>query len=59
MTIHPLLTVDDLAAYLSKPKATLYAWRTRKLGPKAVRVGGNVRYRWEDVEEWIAEHVEE
>ncbi|WP_179427459.1 helix-turn-helix transcriptional regulator [Spelaeicoccus albus] len=59
MTIYPLLTVDDLAAYLSKPKATFYAWRTRQLDPRAVRIGGNIRYRWEDVEAWIDQHIEE
>ena len=35
----PLLTVAEVARWLSKPKATLYAWRSRGLGPRAIRVG--------------------
>ncbi len=31
-----ILTIDQAAAYLSIPKATLYTWRTRR--PDSVRV---------------------
>ena len=27
-----ILTIDQAAAYLSIPKATLYTWRTRRAG---------------------------
>ena len=32
-----ILTIDQAAAYLSIPKATLYTWRTRRagFGPRA------------------------
>ena len=41
----PLLTPDDVARWLGKPKATLYAWRSRGLGPRGIRVGNALRYR--------------
>lgn len=49
----PLLTVDDVAAWLRKPKATLYAWRTRGLGPRGIKVGGDLRYRRSDVDAYL------
>ena len=55
-----MLTIDQAAAYLSIPKATLYTWRTRRagFGPRAVKLGGCLRYRRSDLDDWIAEHVE-
>jgi excisionase family DNA binding protein len=55
-----ILTIDQAAAYLSIPKATLYTWRTRRVGfgPRAVKVGGCLRYRRSDLDAWVAEHVE-
>ena len=36
-----ILTIDEAAAYLAIPKATLYTWRTRRagFGPRAVTSG--------------------
>ena len=55
-----ILTIDQAAAYLSIPKATLYTWRTRRagFGPRAVKLGGCLRYRRADLDAWVAEHVE-
>jgi excisionase family DNA binding protein len=55
-----ILTIDQAAAYLSIPKATLYTWRTRRVGsgPRAVKLGGCLRYRRSDLAAWVAEHVE-
>ena len=55
-----ILTIDQAAAYLSIPKATLYTWRTRRpgFGPRAVKFGGCLRYRRVDLDAWVAEHVE-
>lgn len=57
---HSILTIDQAAAYLSIPKATLYTWRTRRagFGPRAVKFGGCLRYRRSDLEAWVAEHLE-
>lgn len=49
----PLLTVEQVAHWIGKPKATLYAWRTRGLGPRAIRVGNVLRYRRSEVERWL------
>ncbi len=55
-----ILTIDQAAAYLAIPKATLYTWRTRRagFGPRAVKIGGCLRYRRSDLDAWVAEHVE-
>lgn len=49
-----MLTVSDLADRLQVPVQTLYAWRHRGEGPRAVRVGRHLRYRIEDVDAWLA-----
>jgi excisionase family DNA binding protein len=54
----PLLSVDQVAEWLGKPKATLYAWRSRGLGPKAIRVGNVLRYRRSEVERWLDEQTD-
>ena len=48
-----LMSADELAEYLSRPKATLYAWRYRGEGPLAIRVGRELRYRESDVLAWL------
>lgn len=55
-----ILTIDQAAAYVSIPKATLYTWRTRRVGfgPRAVKIGGCLRYRRCDLDAWVAEHLE-
>jgi excisionase family DNA binding protein len=55
-----ILTIDQAAAYLAIPKATLYTWRTRRagFGPPAIKIGGCLRYRRSDLDAWIAQHVE-
>ncbi len=53
----PLMTVEDVAAYLSVSRATVYGWRYRHCGPPGLRVGGVVRYRREDVDRWVESQV--
>ncbi|MBC9735446.1 helix-turn-helix domain-containing protein [Nocardioides marmotae] len=55
-----ILTIDQAAAYLAIPKATLYTWRTRRAGygPPAMKFGGCLRYRRTDLDAWVAQHVE-
>jgi len=52
-----LLTVEDLAAYLEVPVATIYAWRHHRNGPPGFRVGRHLRFRWSDVERWIDDQI--
>ena len=56
----PLLTIDEAANYLAVPKATLYTWRTRRagFGPKAIKMGGCLRFRRSDLDDWILAHQE-
>ena len=53
-----LVNVQELADYLDVPVKTLYAWRYRREGPPAFRVGRHLRYRWSDVERWIEGRVD-
>jgi predicted DNA-binding transcriptional regulator AlpA len=53
-----LVDVHELAAYLNLPVKTLYAWRYRREGPPAFRVGRHLRYRWSDVELWTQQRIE-
>ena len=56
----PLLTIDEAANYLAIPKATLYTWRTRRagFGPRAIKMGGCLRFRRSDLDDWIVAHRE-
>jgi excisionase family DNA binding protein len=49
-----LATPFEAAAYLQVPMKTLYTWRYKRVDPRAHRVGRHLRYRWEDVEAWLA-----
>ncbi len=53
-----LVDVQELTAYLNLPVKPLYAWRYRRKGPPACRVGRHLRYRWSDVELWIQQRIE-
>jgi excisionase family DNA binding protein len=50
-----LWSVDDLASYLGVPRATVYVWSSRRIGPRSVRVGRYLRFRPADVEAWLVE----
>ena len=48
-----LLSTDEVSRFLVVPVTTLYAWRYKGTGPKALRVGKHLRYRMEDVLDWL------
>ena len=54
----PLLTPQQVARWLGKPLATLYAWRSRGQGPRGIRVGNALRYRRSEVEQWLDQHTD-
>jgi excisionase family DNA binding protein len=54
-----LLTPNRLADRLGISPRTLQDWRSRKVGPPWIRVGRVIRYREEDVNEWIEKRTEE
>lgn len=53
----PLGPPPEVAAFLGIPEKTLRNWRYLGRGPRYVRVGKYVRYRWEDVEGWLAQQA--
>ncbi|MFJ4161781.1 helix-turn-helix transcriptional regulator [Micrococcus luteus] len=55
--VSPLWSVDDVAAYVGVPVKTVYTWRSTGAGPRGFRVGKHVRYRAEDVHEWVTEQI--
>lgn len=53
----PLMSVPELAAYLKVPEATVYAWRSRGQAPPCYRVGRWLRFRRDEVDDWLAGQV--
>jgi excisionase family DNA binding protein len=51
--LDPLLSMDDLAAFLGVPVATIYDWRVAGKGPVGIRVGRHVRFTRQDVAAWV------
>jgi hypothetical protein len=61
-----LATSQQVAAYLGHGSddsndrdQTLRRWRMEGRGPRWLKVGGRIRYRWADVERWLAEQEHE
>ncbi|GAB2460663.1 helix-turn-helix transcriptional regulator [Xylanimonas ulmi] len=48
-----LMTPAELAEYLGVTMYCVYAWSSHGGGPKVIHVGGRLRYRPDDVEEWL------
>ena len=48
-----VISIDEVARRLDIPKATLYGWRYKRIGPRCHRVGKHLRYRWSEVLEWL------
>jgi predicted DNA-binding transcriptional regulator AlpA/predicted GIY-YIG superfamily endonuclease len=57
--VDPLVDLDWLAAYLGKPKKTIYSWRLRGTGPPAYKIGQALRWRRSEVDAWLAERSEQ
>ena len=56
-TEDPLMTPQEVAAFLAVPVLTLQTWRAGRKGPRVYRVGRHVRYRREDVDAWLEEQA--
>lgn len=52
-----LLTVSELADLLKLKRGTLDRWRAAGIGPTWIEVGGQFRYRREDVDAWLAQQT--
>lgn len=53
--MEPLWSADQTAAFIKKPKQYLIRARWEGKGPRALRVGRELRYRPEDVRAWLDE----
>ncbi len=53
-----LVNVQELADYLEVSVKTLYAWRYRREGPPAFRVGRHLHYRWSGLQRWIQHRLD-
>lgn len=53
-----LLSLREAATYLDVKEATLRDWRVDRKGPPAVKYGRLVKYRREDLDQWIADRLE-
>ncbi len=54
----PLASTPEVAAYVGVPVQTMYVWRNKGMGPRALRVGKYLRYRWSDVEAWLEQQAD-
>ena len=54
----PLLTIEQVSEWLGVPKGTLYQWRSRKQGPRAIKVGGGLRYRRNEIDAYLDRHTD-
>lgn len=50
----PLAIPAEVAEFLRISEATLAQWRWRGIGPRWSKIGGQVRYLWEDIDAWVA-----
>lgn len=49
----PLMTEQTVARALNISVATLRRWRLLNTGPKVLKIGASVRYREDDLKEWL------
>lgn len=51
--VRRLMTPEELADYLGVSLHCVYAWSSKGGGPSVVHVGARLRYRPDDVEQWL------
>jgi excisionase family DNA binding protein len=47
------LTLTEASELIRTPTATLYQWRTKKIGPPSIKVGRRVLYKRADLKAWL------
>ena len=55
----PLATTREVAEFLGVPERTLGQWAYFGTGPRYAKIGRHRRYRWEDVEAFVAARLKE
>lgn len=53
MNYQKLLEAEEVARILGVKKNTVRAWRSKKVGPPFIKILKTIRYRREDVEEFL------
>jgi predicted DNA-binding transcriptional regulator AlpA len=51
--LEKLMGVEELAELLGVPPRTIYSWRYRGVGPRAIKVGGAVKYEPAEVRRYL------
>lgn len=51
------LDVLEAAEVIGCSPNTLNGWRSRKKGPKYIRIAGRIRYLKTDVQEWLEKEI--
>ncbi len=59
MAVNGLLTIQDVSKRLNVPVETLRRWRRTGVGPHSFKIGGQLRYRPENVERYIKQQEKE
>jgi len=54
-----LLTIQDLAELLSIPVLTIYQWRSKHMGPRAMRIGRHLRWDAREVAAWLLTQLDD
>ena len=57
MSSKNLLDTKSAAEHLGLTKSTLETWRTNKCGPKYIKLGSAVRYKIEDLNQFINQNT--
>lgn len=52
-----LLTTEEVADYLRIPVQTIHYWRHFGRAPRAIRVGRHLRFRMNDLLDWVEERA--
>ncbi|WP_410676701.1 helix-turn-helix transcriptional regulator [Amycolatopsis sp. cmx-4-68] len=50
----PLASREEVSRFLDVPVGTLTQWAHKHIGPEYFKVGRWSRYRWSDVDNWLA-----
>ena len=54
-----IVDTEGLAEELHTPVHTVHYWRAQGTGPKGIKVGKRILYRWADVEAWLDQKAAE
>lgn len=54
----PWASTQQVADWIHVPVATVHQWRHRGLAPRAYRIGRHLRFRREDIAEWLDAHAD-